>query len=75
MSGFEPSVVILDEAREWLSNGDDDDLNHLYCCDERRGLCGTDLTDATEYEFDHDSPGVCVVCRDLAFVACERCGE
>lgn len=43
--------------------GDDDELVHLYCCeDENVGLCGTDLTGVpVTSEIDRD----CVVCVDL----------
>jgi hypothetical protein len=36
------------------------ETNHLYCCDEDRGLCGTDLTGHAEVTDVN-----CVVCVDL----------
>lgn len=44
-------------------NGDDN-LEHLYCCDENVALCGADLTNATlnHYPAPEDE---CVVCYTL----------
>lgn len=68
-------TLILDEQTETLLTGCDDDLNHLYCCDENRSLCGIDLTDVPVVDVDPDEdPDLCVVCRDLEFRTCERCG-
>lgn len=39
-----------------------DDLDHLYCCDPDTALCGTDISDNTEADFEHPD---CVVCADL----------
>lgn len=38
-----------------------DGLNHLYCCDENLGLCGTDLGGHQETADDT----TCVVCVEL----------
>jgi hypothetical protein len=52
-----------------------DDLDHIVCpdCDPAgtRALCGLDVADAPWV----DSPAtVCVVCDDLQWFMCERCG-
>lgn len=52
---------------------DDDELDHYFCCDESRAMCGADLTNVTRSDFDDDGPTVCVVCRDLDRTL-EACG-
>jgi hypothetical protein len=44
-----------------------DNLDHWWCCDPDRALCGADLTDATE---DDSIDPNCVVCEDLIDVPC-----
>lgn len=53
----------------------DDTLYHIFCeCDEDLGLCGLDISDyAISDPLDGDP--VCVVCLDLEFVPCPRCGR
>lgn len=64
------SVVVGDVCE----TGADDDIVHLYCqCDEDLGLCGLDLSDMREVPVMEDQV-VCVVCADLAEMACARCG-
>lgn len=54
---------------------DDDELTHWFCaCDENRGLCGVDLTDVPIIG-DDDPALECVVCADLDWSDCERCGR
>ena len=54
---------------------DDNTLFHIFCeCDEDLGLCGLDISDyAISDPLDGDP--VCVVCLDLEFVPCPRCGR
>ena len=61
------NAVVLDKR------GDDDDLDHYYCCDENRALCGKDLTEVPISELSDEA--LCVVCRDLDDAPRERCGE
>lgn len=42
-----------------------DNLDHWWCCDPDRALCGADLTDHT----DGTDPD-CVVCEDLLDLPC-----
>lgn len=47
------------------------DLNHLYCdCDPDKALCGTDVSGWPE----NDEGDPCVVCDDLLWALCPRCG-
>lgn len=65
--------VILDEA--WARAADEPDIDHLVC-DCTNGaiaLCGTDVS-AMPYLDDDPTPPECVVCRDLEFLPCGRCG-
>lgn len=43
-----------------LDAGATDELSHIYCCDETRGLCGTNLTG-----YDEAADVTCVVCLDI----------
>ena len=53
----------------------DDTLYHIFCeCDEDLGLCGLDISDLVISEPLGDDK-VCVVCLDLEFVPCSRCGR
>ena len=53
----------------------DDTLYHIFCeCDEDLGLCGLDISDCAISDPLGDDP-VCVVCLDLEFVPCPRCGR
>lgn len=59
-------------------NDDHDELDHYFCCDENRGLCGVDLSDAVIVTDDECAD--CVVCEDLEGLPCcltcpLRCGE
>ena len=51
----------------------DDSLDHYYCCDEKLALCGSDLSDAEEHDFDDHASQVCVVCVELT--RCPMCGD
>ena len=51
-----------------------DDLDHMYCCDENLALCGTDVTDHPVIDLS-TSPKLCIVCIDLEWATCERCGN
>lgn len=56
---------------------DDDALDHFFCCDPDAALCGADLSDVAERDFDEDSPQMCVVCFDLdrsPVNVCRICG-
>lgn len=49
-----------------------DDLGHWYCdCDSDLSLCGRDLTDVPEDNFDEAS---CVVCEAMVAAPCPQCG-
>lgn len=51
-----------------------DDLDHYYCCDINRSLCGLDISELGITDFDDDGDQVCVVCVDLQDVACTNPG-
>ena len=48
------------------------DLDHAFCCDDNKALCGTDLAALDLGDFA-DAPNPCIVC-DLITV-CPVCGE
>ncbi|MET7900624.1 hypothetical protein [Streptomyces sp. NPDC005336] len=50
-----------------VTRADDDELDHVYCCDPDRALCGADLSDVAEIvdDWDNEDVDVCVVCVDL----------
>lgn len=51
-----------------------DDLVHVACdCDPDTALCGTDVTG--QGWDDDDVETTCVVCRDLEYQPCARCGQ
>ena len=51
----------------------EDDLVHAVCdCDPDTARCGTDVTDQPWTE---DLATSCVVCVDLEWRPCERCGQ
>jgi hypothetical protein len=53
--------------------GQDDELAHVYCdCSEDVAYCGADLT-GVEEGYDPDDL-LCVVCDDMAYLPCPRCG-
>lgn len=58
------------EARQ--ASSDDADLNHIYCCDHDRALCGADVSGDPEVDIDDAD---CIVCLDLEDATCPRCGE
>ncbi|MBL1101717.1 hypothetical protein [Streptomyces coffeae] len=52
----------------------DDELDHIYCCDPNRGLCGADLSDVTDIVGDWDDENdPCIVCADLERVGARCC--
>lgn len=56
--------------------GMDDELDHVYCCDPDRSLCGRDLAGWDEWNGEaSDDADLCVVCVNLAGRPCERCGQ
>jgi hypothetical protein len=62
-------------APEETSTGDDDDgLVHLVCCDDRRALCGLELSEDGWWPGPVPPELRCVVCFDLSFAFCELCG-
>lgn len=51
----------------------DDDLTHIFCaCSPDWALCGRDVSD--HEVTDEHSADDCVVCLDLEFTQCPRCG-
>lgn len=68
-------LLIVDETRPWSASADDDDLDHLWCCDRDVALCGANITNATDWLGAGDMPDECVVCHDLEDQICPRCGE
>ncbi|MBZ6258828.1 hypothetical protein KVH22_25265 [Streptomyces olivaceus] len=51
-----------------------DDLVHVACvCDPDTALCGTDVT-GQNWQADDDEDATCVVCVDLEYKPCKRCG-
>lgn len=52
-------------ARHSTTTGDN--LDHWWCCDPDRALCGADLTGADDND---DIDPDCVVCEDLLDVPC-----
>lgn len=55
----------------------DEDEVHVYCptCDPHalRALCGT-VIDGGEFVEDDEGDTTCVVCADLEWLPCSRCG-
>jgi len=51
--------------------GSNDDMDHYFCCDENLALCGTDVTGMP---FGRTAGFMCVVCEELRYQPCERCG-
>jgi hypothetical protein len=62
------SASLLEPVITDAPSDPDDDLCHLYCCDENLSACGLDLT-GEEVSQDDDEP-VCVVCEDLWPLGC-----
>ena len=58
-----------------IDTGMDDELDHWYCCDPDRSLCGRDISDLEECEEWSCDDHPCVVCEDLVDLPCERCGQ
>lgn len=54
-------------------NGTDDDLDHLFCCDENVAMCGADISDDEIVE-DGSLLFPCVVCKDMEYRPCPKCG-
>lgn len=56
---------------------EDDDLEHVYCCNENLALCGTDLTTYPEAEgtYEAPTPDTCLVCDDLSHHPCKECDQ
>jgi len=53
----------------------DDDLFHWVCeCDWNIALCGIDVSGQT-YKVPTPSDPMCVVCDDLMYAPCPRCGN
>jgi hypothetical protein len=53
-----------------------DDLDHIFCdCDDDRGLCGADVSGLPVLGEYDDMSVVCVVCIDLRYKPCGRCGR
>ncbi|MET7938180.1 hypothetical protein [Streptomyces sp. NPDC005322] len=52
---------------EGVGSADDDELDHVYCCDPDRGLCGADLSDVADVvdNWDNGDADVCRVCVEL----------
>lgn len=48
---------------------------HYFCCDPNKALCGEDLTEDPEIEYDANKHQLCVVCDDLDNYTCKECGE
>ena len=46
---------------------------HLFCCDMDLSTCGTDISDEAVV-YDPPRGAVCVVCDDLDWQPCPRCG-
>jgi hypothetical protein len=62
-------------APEETSTGDDDGLVHLVCdCDDNRSLCGLELAEDGWWPGPVPPELRCVVCFDLSFALCGRCG-
>ena len=50
---------------------------HYYCsCDRDLGLCGKDISDLVDYGVEPPPADeqVCVVCDEISFIVCGRCG-
>lgn len=61
--------ILLDSEAD-----DGDNLDHFWCCDPDVAYCGSDISDATERDFDEDAEDMCVVCYDMQFAICAKCG-
>lgn len=57
------STSLATEPTSTPTDDGHDELDHLYCCDANRSLCGDDLTGAAFCESAPES--LCVVCGDL----------
>lgn len=70
---MQQEALVLEEVAEDTSDGD---IFHLYCCDENLGLCGFDLSEASEGFSDNDQ--FCIVCEELELseeYACPKCNN
>lgn len=55
------------------TSGDAPDIFHMFCCDENIAMCGTDVTDHPVT--DGDGEQQCVVCVELDYGNCAKCGQ
>lgn len=55
-------------------NGTDDELDHIFCCNEDLALCGADIS-GTEFISDDEELFPCVVCNEMQYRECPKCGE
>lgn len=54
----------------------EDGLSHCYCeCDEDIALCGTDVSGHAFDDAIDSEDLLCVVCVELEFKTCSRCGS
>jgi hypothetical protein len=64
------------EAQSSTSSTDDpvDDMHHMYCCDQEKSLCGTDLSGAPD--LGHVAwDRLCPMCEVLSRLPCAWCGD
>ncbi|MGP4114617.1 hypothetical protein ACTWP5_27375 [Streptomyces sp. 4N509B] len=62
-------ALVVVPAKATTPSAGGDSIDHLYCCDRGRALCGTDIADEPETD-----GADCVVCLDLDLLPCPVCG-
>ncbi len=66
------SVTVTELDRVPTSGDGDEGLDHYYCCDESRSMCGLDLSGVFVGEGADADEDMCVVCDDLADEPCDE---
>lgn len=69
MSDQPPSTMTIEGRRVGATSSE---LNHFFCCDPDRAICGADVSDQACVSTDEVD---CVVCLDLEDFICPFCGE
>lgn len=67
--------VELEESPATTDDDHNDGLNHYYCCDPDKALCGRDISHHPEIDHNIDNNNDCIVCTDLITSVCPICGN